>query len=217
MMRRNNRVSKSPAPKRKRLTQNPKLDAIRSVDSPAAQGSCNSPTVNKSLTPSEKSDSASQPLAKVTKEVCSTDDKALQQRLVAQATGAVTDFQDRVQEGMDYVSAAMRAIRPQEGVEDLLAAQIVGMHTLAMEFMLRAAWRQQPDLGVEANLNRAVKAVGAVARLTEALSRYRGKAEQKMTVEHVHVHKGGQAIVGAVSQSNTQNNTKVRSGADDSQ
>lgn len=77
-----------------------------------------------------------------------------------------------------------------------------------MGFMLRGVWRQQPDLGVEANLNRAVKAVGAVARLTEALSRNRGKAEQKMTVEHVHVHKGGQAIVGAVSQSNTQNNTK---------
>jgi len=32
------------------------------------------------------------------------------------------------------------------------------------------------------------------ASLTEALSRYRGKGEQKMIVEHVHVHKGGQAI-----------------------
>ena len=32
----------------------------------------------------------------------------------------------------------------------------------------------------------------------EALNRYRGKGQQKMTVEHVHVHKGGQAIVGAV-------------------
>jgi hypothetical protein len=33
----------------------------------------------------------------------------------------------------------------------------------------------------------------------EALSRYRGKtSEQKVTVEHVHVHQGGQAIVGHV-------------------
>jgi glucans biosynthesis protein len=32
----------------------------------------------------------------------------------------------------------------------------------------------------------------------EALQRYRGKGQQKVTVEHVHVHSGGQGIVGAV-------------------
>jgi hypothetical protein len=30
-------------------------------------------------------------------------------------------------------------------------------------------------------------------------NRYRGKGEQKVTVEHVHVHAGGQAIVGNVN------------------
>ena len=145
MMRRDNRVSKSPAPKRKKLTRNPKRDAIGSVDSPKpnTQGSTDSQAVNKSPTPSENSDPANQALPRLAKEVRGIDDKALQQRLVAQATGAVTDFQSKVQESMDYVSAAMRGIGPQEGVEDLLAAEIVGMHTLAMEFMLRAAWRHR--------------------------------------------------------------------------
>ena len=32
----------------------------------------------------------------------------------------------------------------------------------------------------------------------EALQRYRGKGQQKVTVEHVHVNAGGQAIVGVV-------------------
>jgi hypothetical protein len=32
----------------------------------------------------------------------------------------------------------------------------------------------------------------------EALQRYRGKGQQKVTVEHVHAHSGGQAIVGTV-------------------
>jgi len=32
----------------------------------------------------------------------------------------------------------------------------------------------------------------------EALQRYRGKGQQKVTVEHVHVHSRGQAIVGTV-------------------
>ena len=34
--------------------------------------------------------------------------------------------------------------------------------------------------------------------LVEALNRHRGKGQQKVSVEHVHVHAGGQAIVGAV-------------------
>ena len=33
----------------------------------------------------------------------------------------------------------------------------------------------------------------------EALNRHRSKGEQKMVVEHVHVHSGGQAIVGPVT------------------
>ena len=36
------------------------------------------------------------------------------------------------------------------------------------------------------------------ATLLDALNRHRGKGQQKVTVEHVHVHEGGQAIVGNV-------------------
>ena len=50
----------------------------------------------------------------------------------------------------------------------------------------------------------AEKALNKLARTfatqMEALNRYRGKGQQKMTVEHVHVHDGGQAIVGQVAQ-----------------
>jgi hypothetical protein len=34
--------------------------------------------------------------------------------------------------------------------------------------------------------------------LLDALNRHRGKGQQKVTVEHVHVHAGGQAVVGTV-------------------
>jgi hypothetical protein len=34
--------------------------------------------------------------------------------------------------------------------------------------------------------------------MLEALNRHRGKGQQKVTVEHVHVHAGGQAVVGMV-------------------
>jgi hypothetical protein len=35
-------------------------------------------------------------------------------------------------------------------------------------------------------------------RVLDALNRYRGKGQQKVTVEHVHVHAGGQAVVGTI-------------------
>jgi hypothetical protein len=34
------------------------------------------------------------------------------------------------------------------------------------------------------------------ATLLEGLNRHRGKGQQKVTVEHVHVHSGGRAVVG---------------------
>jgi hypothetical protein len=53
----------------------------------------------------------------------------------------------------------------------------------------------------DSNENLAVKLLRTFAAQTEASQRYRGKGQQKVTVEHVHVHTGGQAIVGSVSQS----------------
>ena len=93
-------------------------------------------------------------------------------------------------------------IGPRDGLEGLLAVQMVGVHTLAMECMARAASREQTDLGVEVNISRATKLMRTFANQTEVLGRYRGKGEQKMTVEHVHVYQGGKAIVGQINQKN---------------
>ena len=43
-----------------------------------------------------------------------------------------------------------------------------------------------------------LKLARTYATLIEALNRHRGKGQQKVTVEHVHVHAGGQAVVGMV-------------------
>jgi len=37
-----------------------------------------------------------------------------------------------------------------------------------------------------------------IQTLLESLNRHRGKGQQRVTVEHVHVHEGGQAIVGNI-------------------
>ena len=59
--------------------------------------------------------------------------------------------------------------------------------------MLPARPDRQTDLeGRRENLNRANKLSRTYSTLLEMLNRHRGKGQQKVTVEHVHVHAGGQ-------------------------
>ena len=67
-----------------------------------------------------------------------------------------------------------------------------------MECYRRAMIREQTFEGRRENLSQANKLSRTYATLLEALNRHRGKGQQKVTVEHVHVHSGGQAIVGSV-------------------
>jgi hypothetical protein len=58
----------------------------------------------------------------------------------------------------------------------------------------------QPQLRQE-NLSQANRLSRTYATLLEALNRHRGKgSQQKVTVEHVHVYPGGQAMVGVVGE-----------------
>ena len=67
-----------------------------------------------------------------------------------------------------------------------------------MECYRRAMLEEQTFEGRRENLNQANKLSRTWATLLEALNKHRGKGQQKVTVEHVHVHPGGQAVVGNV-------------------
>ena len=73
-------------------------------------------------------------------------------------------------------------------------------HAATMECYRRAMLNEQSFEGRKENLNQANKLARTYTTLLEALNRHRGKGQQKVTVEHVHVHAGGQAIVGSVEQ-----------------
>jgi hypothetical protein len=80
----------------------------------------------------------------------------------------------------------------------MIAAQLIAAHNATMERYRRAMLGDQTLEGRRDNLSQANKLSRTYATLLEALSRYRGKGQQKVTVEHVHVHSGGQAVVGVV-------------------
>jgi hypothetical protein len=95
---------------------------------------------------------------------------------------------------------AIIAFRPQDEIEAMLAAQAVAMHATSMECSRRAMIDNQPLEAAQGLRKAAVNASRAFIELSAALDRKRGKGgKQTVRVEHVHIHPGGQAIVGHVS------------------
>jgi hypothetical protein len=94
---------------------------------------------------------------------------------------------------------ALMGIGPRDELEGMIAAQLIAAHNATMECYRRAMFREQTFEGRRESLNQASKLSRTSATLIEALNRHRGKGQQKVTVEHVHVHSGGQAVVGVVS------------------
>lgn len=94
--------------------------------------------------------------------------------------------------------AGLMGIEPRDEMEGMLAAQLIAVSSAAMECYRRAAIAEYAFERQE-SLNQANKLSRTYALLVEALDHHRGKGQQRVTVEHVHVHSGGQAIVGNVA------------------
>jgi len=90
------------------------------------------------------------------------------------------------------------AIQPRDEIEGMLAVQMVSTHNAAMECLRRAMIPDQTLDGRDLNLRHATKLQSIFTKQLDALNKHRGKGQQKVTVEHVHVEAGGQAVVGNV-------------------
>ena len=74
----------------------------------------------------------------------------------------------------------------------------IATHSAAMEYLRRAMISGQTTVGIDLYLKHATKLLSVFAKQLETLNRNRGKGQQKVTVEHVQVQSGGQAIVGSI-------------------
>jgi hypothetical protein len=95
--------------------------------------------------------------------------------------------------------AAVHGIGANDEIEAMLAVQMVATHFAATRALRRLKGRSDTPAG-QRRKSRGETAAN-LRGPDETLQRYRGKGQQKVTVEHVHVHIGGQAIVGSVSHS----------------
>ena len=100
---------------------------------------------------------------------------------------------------MGAAVAALRAFEPKDEIEGMLAAQAVAMHHASMECFRRSIISEQSaDTASKLRRDGGNLSRGMTDMLS-ALAKHRGQGQQKVTVEHVHVHAGGQAVVGAVT------------------
>ena len=95
--------------------------------------------------------------------------------------------------------ATILEIDPQDSIELMLATQMTAVHNMAMEMSRRAMHSEQSLEGVEKNINFANKLMRTFSTQVEALNKYRTKGQQKITVQHVNVNDGGQAVIGDVN------------------
>jgi len=99
---------------------------------------------------------------------------------------------------------ALAGIAPKDEIEAMIAAQMLACHNAAMECYRRAMIGEQSFEGRSENLTQANKLSRTHATPVEALNRHRGMGRQKVTVEHVTVSAGGQAVVAAEAEPDTQ-------------
>ncbi len=97
----------------------------------------------------------------------------------------------------NFVMAVVRSVQPRDELEAMLAVQMGAIHAATMMMA-----RKLNHVNTIPQQDSAERALNKLARTfttqMDALKRYRTGGQQKVTVEHVTVNSGGQAIVGAV-------------------
>ena len=90
------------------------------------------------------------------------------------------------------------SLEPSDGIEAMLATQMVGTHNAIVECLRRAMLKEQPLEAYKVYLSQAERLMGLYTRHLNALAKHRGKTQPNITVGQVNVESGGQAIVGNV-------------------
>ena len=105
-----------------------------------------------------------------------------------------------IEEIGEQLILTMSELAPIDGFEGVLISQMLTAYDQAMKCFRKADVNINSSKIYDRYMNHGVKLMRLYAQQLEALDKHRRKGKQKMIVEHVHVHEGGQAIVGNVNQ-----------------
>lgn len=120
--------------------------------------------------------------------------------LLTKACDALTKSSDSIETSvrtLNAITKAMYSMQPLDEIEGQLISQLVVLHEHCMSWLGRARRTDRVDFA-NTYLNGASKLMTRHQEALAALIKYRRGGQQRVYVEHVHVHGGGQAIVGNV-------------------
>lgn len=134
--------------------------------------------------------------------VLGTEDRDLQNHRMLSLVHLlrISENDDREKRDLIMISATQALIdmAPKDDIERMLVTQMIGTHEAAIECLRRAMIEGQGFESRDVNLKHAEKLMAVYTKQIEALNKHRGKGQQNITVKHVNVAAGGQAIVGNV-------------------
>jgi hypothetical protein len=94
--------------------------------------------------------------------------------------------------------ATIDSMRPQTELEALLAVQIVATGHCGLQF-LRQSFQGMTKSYIDVYGNHAIKLLRLQNELIQTFERYRRGNKQTVEVRHVHIHSGGQGVVGIIN------------------
>ena len=131
-------------------------------------------------------------------------DRRIIRGLLSQILNATVYSNHSDEDTLNFVVAFIKDNKPRDSIEATLLAQMSTVHDLLMKTLRRVAMFEDPF-----QMEVAERIFNKLARTyvsqVEALKRYRTGGEQKVTVQHVSVSEGGQAIVGNVAHNPREN------------
>jgi hypothetical protein len=130
-------------------------------------------------------------------EAFGTHNMAFTGGLIGQIASTASKGQELNEKDLNFMLSMVKGVEPRDQIEAMLAAQMAAVHNATMTYAQRlkvADTIMQSD-AAERTFNKLAR---TFTTQMAALKNYRTGGQQKMTVEHVHVHEGGQAIVGNV-------------------
>lgn len=117
--------------------------------------------------------------------------------LINSAINACTGNEKERVNQINGIINTLLASKPKDAIEGMLLARLLVLHNNYMEYMSQAISTEGSHQVLDLRLNRSMKLMRLFNETLDTLNRHRRKGKQKITVQHVHVNDGGQAIVGS--------------------
>ncbi len=130
--------------------------------------------------------------------------RSVSARLVAQTASSVLPYwgmKDRtVGQRLELAASTLAEMQPSSATESMLANQMIAVNDAALLFTSQATQAESTSQKRGEDTDRACRFLSLFVQQVDAMQRLKGRAgRQRVTVEHVNVHAGGQAIVGQVN------------------